>query len=104
MSDRDPHEHLEHLLGLERLTATLADRAAGDYFGRDLQEARALATADARFVELAAGLHSPTLGARLQAVDRFFAGLPRAELVAMALPAHLAQLRAIFLSSRPSEP
>lgn len=102
MAERDPQQHLDHLLGLERLSASLSEREGGDYFGRDLQEARQLAATNERFRDLAIGLESPTLGARMLAVDRFFASMPPAELAAMPLPPSLAQLRAIYLSSLPT--
>lgn len=102
MSDRD-EDRLERLLGMEPLADTLADRDAGELFSRDLEEARALAAMDPRFEPLVRGLAEPALGARMRAIDRFFASVPAAELATLPLPPSLAQLRQIYLSSRPGE-
>jgi len=102
VTDRDPQRHLDRVADLEPLVETLRDRDAGELFQRDLEEARTLAAVDPRFRELVAGLEQPSLGARMRAVDAFFAGLDPAELVSLPLPPCLAQLRAIYLSSRPA--
>jgi len=91
---------LESLQQMEGLAETLRDRPAGDLFRADLEEARLMAQHDRRFATLAAGLGADTLGGRLDAIDRFFATIPAAELATLALPPHLSQLRSIYLSSR----
>lgn len=100
MDLEDPTERLARLASMEKLSETLSDRDAGTLFQADLEEARALAAHDARFRPLAQGLASPTLGGRLAAVNRFFRSLDPTELATLELPAHLSQLRAIYLSSR----
>lgn len=83
----------------EKLADSLSDRPGGEWFAADLQEARALAEHDPRFAALAAGLAAESLGARLEAINTFFDGIPAVELAALTLPPHLSQLRAIYLSS-----
>jgi hypothetical protein len=102
VSDRDD-ERLERLAQLESLSDTLAGRDAGELFASDLEEAKALAAADPRFEPLVRGLAEPRLGARMKAIDRFFASLDPAELAALPLPPNLAQLRQIYLTSRLGE-
>jgi len=96
----DPRARLDHLAGLEKLSETLADRDGGELFQRDLEEARLLAQHDPRFEILAGGLAAASLGERMAAVNRFFDSVPPTELATLQLPAHLAQLRQIYLSSR----
>ena len=96
----DPEARLEHLLQLEKLSETLADRDGGELFQRDLEEARQLAAMDPRFEPLVEGLAAETLGERMAAVNRFFESIPVTELATLQLPMHLSQLRQIFLSSR----
>ncbi|NKB90147.1 MAG: hypothetical protein GKS06_18225 [Acidobacteria bacterium] len=96
----DPDARLEHLLQLEKLSETLADRDGGELFQRDLEEARQLAASDARFEPLVEGLAAETLGERMAAVNRFFESVPATELATLQLPMNLSQLRQIFLSSR----
>lgn len=103
MSDRD-EERLQRLADLEALSDTLADRDAGALFSGDLEEAKALAATDPRFEPLVRGLAEPKLGARMKAIDRFFAGFDPAELATLPLPPNLAQLRQIYLTSFPSRP
>lgn len=91
---------IDGLQRMERLAETLRDRPAGDWFRADLEEARALAENDPRYVELAEGLAADTLGARLDAINAFFEGIPAMELAGMTLPPNLSQLRFIYLSSR----
>ena len=93
-------ERLESLQQMEDLAETLRDRPAGDLFRADLEEAHLMAQHDPRFTTLAVGLKAETLGARLDAIDRFFAAIPAAELANLALPPNLSQLRSIYLSSR----
>jgi len=92
-------ERIDGLQKMERLAETLRDRPAGDWFRADLEEARALAANDPRYAELAAGLAAETLGARLDAINTFFEGIPTVELAGMVLPPNLSQLRFIYLSS-----
>jgi hypothetical protein len=91
---------VDGLQKMERLAETLRDRPAGDWFRADLEEARALAANDPRYIELAEGLAAETLGARLDAINAFFEGISPAELAGMTLPPNLSQLRFIYLSSR----
>ncbi len=91
---------LDSLQKMERLTETMDDRPAGEWFQADLEEARAMAESDPRFASLVAGLESDTLGGRLDAINRFFEQIPALELAAMILPPNLSQLRTIYLSSR----
>ncbi len=91
---------LDSLQKMERLSETMGDRPAGDWFQADLEEARAMAERDPRFASLAAGLESETLGGRLDAINQFFDQIPTLELAAMILPPNLSQLRTIYLSSR----
>ena len=100
MNFDDPEARLDHLAGLEKLSETLADRDGGELFQRDLEEARALAQQDPRFVVLAEGLAASSLGERMAAVNRFFDGIEPTEIATLQLPTHLAQLRQIYLSSR----
>ncbi len=93
-------ERLNSLQKLERLTETMSDRSAGEWFQADLEEARILAQNDPRFESLAIGLQSETLGDRLDAINQFFDQIPAVELAALILPPNLSQLRAIYLSSR----
>ncbi len=93
-------ERLDSLQKLERLTETMSDRSAGEWFQADLEEARVLAQNDPRFASLAIGLQSETLGERLDAINQFFEQIPAVELAALVLPPNLSQLRAIYLSSR----
>ena len=65
-------ERLDSLQKLERLTETMSDRSAGEWFQADLEEARVLAQNDPRFASLAIGLQSETLGDRLDAINQFF--------------------------------
>lgn len=97
-------ERLDHLLGLERLSDTLADRPGGELFQADLEEARALAGTDPRFEQLVEGLEAETLGERLGAVTEFFDRFPARELASLDLPPHLSQLRFIYLSAHPDWP
>lgn len=85
--------------GTRRLTETLRDRPAGDWFRADLEEARALAQRDPRFESLAAGLEAQTLGERLDAINSFFGRFAAVELATLTLPPNLSQLRSIYLSS-----
>jgi len=104
MSEFDPPgndlERLGALQKMEGLAETLRDRPAGDLFRADLEEARAMAQHDPRFNALAKGLETETLGDRLAAINAFFDQIPEVELTALILPPNLAQLRAIYLSSR----
>jgi hypothetical protein len=96
----DDPARIDGLQKMEGLAETLRDRPAGDWFRADLEEARALAESDPRYAELAAGLAAETLGARLDAINAFFEGIPAVELAGMTLPPNLSQLRFIYLSSR----
>ena len=69
-------ERLNSLQKLERLTETMSDRSAGEWFQADLEEARILAQNDPRFESLAIGLQSETLGDRLDAINQFFDQIP----------------------------
>ena len=104
MSEFDPSGadlgRLDSLQKLDRLADSMRDRPAGDWFRADLEEARALAQHDPRFKALATGLECDTLGARLNAINRFFKQIPAVELAALTLPPNLSQLRSIYLSSR----
>ena len=102
MSDGE-QDRLDRLVNLEALTDTLADRDPGELFSGDLEEARRMAAADPRFAPLAEGLAEPSLGARMKAIDRFFASFDAAELATLNLPPNLAQLRQIYLTSRLGE-
>ena len=93
-------ERLDSLQKMERLTETMDDRPAGEWFQADLEEACTMAESDPRFASLAAGLESETLGGRLDAINRFFDQIPALELAALILPPNLSQLRTIYLSSR----
>ncbi len=104
MSDSDgagrDNERLDSLQKMERLSETMGDRPAGEWFQADLAEARTMAESDPRFAPLAAGLESETLGGRLEAINRFFKQIPAPELASLILPPNLSQLRSIYLSSR----
>ncbi len=93
-------ERLDSRQKNERLTETMDDRPAGEWFQADLEEARAMSENDPRFASLVAGLECETLGGRLDAINRFFDQIPALELAAMNLPPNLSQLRTIYLSSR----
>jgi hypothetical protein len=96
----DPAARLDHLTSLEKLSDTLSDRDGGELFQRDLEEARALAERDARFLPLVEGLEASSLGERMAAVNRFFDSVPPIELATLQLPMNLSQLRQIYLSSQ----
>lgn len=102
MSDDRPGdlERLQSILGMERLSETLADRPAGPLFSADLEEARMMAGHDPRFHGLVDGLEAETLGERMAAINRFFDEIPDPELATLTLPPNLSQLRFIYLSSR----
>ena len=104
MSDADragrDNERLDSLQKMERLSETMGDRPAGEWFQADLAEARTMAESDPRFALLAAGLASETLGDRLDAINEFFDQIPALELASLILPPNLSQLRTIYLSSR----
>ncbi len=104
MSDSDragrDTERLDSLQNMEKLSETMGDRPAGEWFQADLAEARAMAETDPRFALLAAGLASETLGGRLDAINEFFDQIPALELASLILPPNLSQLRTIYLSSR----
>jgi len=95
----DPEELRERLL--EDDPAELEDLPAGEYFVADLEEARALARRDARFLHLVEGLQAATMGERVAAITACFDQFSAAEITNLTLPANLNQLRLIYLSSRP---
>ena len=104
MSDADragrDTERLDSLQNMEKLSETMGDRPAGEWFQADLAEARTMAESDPRFALLAAGLACETLGGRLDAINEFFDQIPALELASLILPPNLNQLRTIYLSSR----
>jgi len=84
--------------------AELEDLPAGEYFAADLEEARALAQHDPRFLHLVEGLQAATMGERVAAISACFNQFNAAEIANLPLPPHLSQLRQIYLSSRPDWP
>jgi len=98
-----PEDLRERLLEDEEM-ADLDDIPAGEYFGADLAEARALAQHDPRFLPLVEGLQAATMGERVAAITACFDQFGAAEIANLALPPHLSQLRQIYLSSRPDWP
>ena len=50
----------------------LEDIPAGEYFSADLEEARALAQQDPRFLHLVEGLQAATMGERVAAISACF--------------------------------